>query len=380
MLSCWRRGALGLGLGLRTHSHSHTHSHTHSHRLKHTLSKTTYNMGVQCRKQLFMQKHHSRLLVTPQGDMVFREQGHGRPVVKEAYSEHELQIMSSGQRVGLLARLLFDGGVDCSPKTHFDYSESILKTQKLMRLKMPVLYEAAFEFEEVMVAVDILVRDTEGGWHMYEVKSSTSVKKEHLEDAALQCSVLEGTGLTLSSVNIIHLDKDYVRMGELDVKKLFKIVNIESEVRSRLDAVSLKVQEFKSDLAAPIVPEVDVGPHCSAPYTCKFRSNCFSQKQLPDTFSIMDLKYGPGRKQWELMQLGVVSTLQIPSDYPLSPKQWIQVSCDKSSSLKHCDKDALKSFLATLRYPLAFMVSCIACSLVFNNLNWLLLPPFIFHL
>jgi hypothetical protein len=192
--------------------------------------------------------------------------------------------------------------------------------------------------------------------------------------------VLEGTGLTLSSVNIIHLDKDYVRMGELDVKKLFKIVNIESEVRSRLDAVSLKVQEFKSDLAAPIVPEVDVGPHCSAPYTCKFRSNCFSQKQLPDTFSIMDLKYGPGRKQWELMQLGVVSTLQIPSDYPLSPKQWIQVSCDKSSSLKHCDKDALKSFLATLRYPLAFMVSCIACSLVFNNLNWLLLPPFIFHL
>ena len=294
--------------------------------------------------------------------------------------------MASGQRVGALAQTLFPGGIDCSPVSHFDFTASFKKTRKLVDLCMPVLYEAAFEASGVMVAVDVLALSPPAGgaageWHMYEVKSSTKVKPEHITDAALQCHILQQSGLELASVNIIHVDRTYTRpdSGPVNVQQLFKVVDISQEVAALQSTLPGQIQELQHMVAASEVPEVTIGPHCSSPYSCKFQTHCFSQHRpaVPAKYSVLDLKYGPGRKQWDLLlRQGVSSTLQIPSDYALSPAQHAQVACDQRESQQESqqdnesdrvekahgvggvfDRERVDEFLATLRYPLAFLVS-----------------------
>ena len=51
--------------------------------------------------------------------------------------------------------------------------------------KINVIYEAAFEYENVLVRVDVLKRDKDG-WEMIEVKSSKEAKPHHLNDIASQ--------------------------------------------------------------------------------------------------------------------------------------------------------------------------------------------------
>lgn len=304
----------------------------------HTLSKTTFNLGLQCEKQLYLHKNHKRMGVS-----------------KESFSDHEQQIMQAGQKVGRLAHSLFPGGVDCSPASYFDFKASTAKTTKMVKLRMPVLYEAAFQATDVLVAVDILVKGEGAEWHMYEVKSSTSVKEEHIDEAALQAQVLEQSGVELASVNIIHIDKNYIRQGAVDVLALFNIEDVTARVRAKSSEISSQVEEFKTLLSAPQPPEVPVGSHCFKPYPCKFSSHCFSQADLPPTCSVLDLK---STKKWQLLHdLGVKSTRDIPDHFPLTDIQTVQVKCDKSDLQEHCDVPKLTHFLQNeLKYPLAYLV------------------------
>ena len=51
----------------------------------------------------------------------------------------------------------------------------------------------------MLVKVDILHRRRDGRWRLIEVKSSTSVKEEHLDDVAIQYRVLSRCGLDVGS-------------------------------------------------------------------------------------------------------------------------------------------------------------------------------------
>ena len=50
-----------------------------------------------------------------------------------------------------------------------------------------------------------------GYWGMREVKSSGEVKEHHYDDVAVQVHVLRNTGVRVSSVEILHVNKKYVR-------------------------------------------------------------------------------------------------------------------------------------------------------------------------
>ncbi|MDQ6996800.1 MAG: hypothetical protein Q9M82_04980 [Mariprofundus sp.] len=57
----------------------------------------------------------------------------------------------------------------------------------------------------VLVRVDLLER-TETAWVLTEVKASTSVKPYHLNDAAIQTWVLQGCGLKVDAVRLMHVN------------------------------------------------------------------------------------------------------------------------------------------------------------------------------
>src|SRR6185369_5257390 len=66
-------------------------------------------------------------------------------------------------------------------------------------------------------------------YHLYEIKSSTSTKKEHLPDATFQ-SIVIGQMINLETTHLVLLNDEYVRGDELDIEQLFSIPDVTGEV------------------------------------------------------------------------------------------------------------------------------------------------------
>jgi hypothetical protein len=293
----------------------------------HVLSKSSYVRGCQCPKALYYIKNRRDLLppTDPQRQAIF----------------------DAGNAVGLLAQQLFLGGVDCRPDSPFDYSASYAATQAAVARGERVIYEAAFLHDGVMAALDILVR-TDEGWKAYEVKSSGSAKPYHVTDAALQAHVIEQCGVPLVDVSIVHMNNKYVRAGEISVPDLFTITSIREAVAKERLLVPQRIEALKAMLATGKEPEVAIGPHCDAPFECDFKGHCWAA--VPTEQSVLTLTHAYGNG-WDLFHRGVERLAEVPDSEPLSAAQRRQVDGWKNGRTI-IDGDAIRSWLATIRYPL----------------------------
>jgi hypothetical protein len=309
------------------------------------LTKSTVTYGRQCLKRLYLHANHKRLGVeqdapAPGGGLAAR--------------------LELGTRVGLLAQSIFPGGVDCSPSNRAsgsggrDYSEAVASTtSRIADGTTSVLYEASFQSDLVFVALDILVRK-EDGWHGYEVKSTKSVESQHITDAAIQWWVIEQSGLlSLTSMNIIHLNGDFVLdAGPMDVHKLFAFTDVTSRVQALKAEVAAAVQEQLACLDVEDVPAVRIGRQCSSPYPCSFMSHCWRQAGVP-AYSVLNLSRG-GAKSWKLFYEGVARIDDIDEGTPLSPAQRLQVQCERTQ-LPHVDVPAISEFVSSISYPIYYL-------------------------
>ncbi|MCH7611560.1 MAG: DUF2779 domain-containing protein, partial [Chloroflexi bacterium] len=223
---------------------------------KHLLSKSTFLRGLQCHKSLYLNRHRRDLRdeISPELEAVF----------------------AMGREVGELARGLFPGGVPSKPPKSFQFQRAVEVTRELIEAGKDIIYEAAFQHERVLALVDILVRDGDK-WRAYEVKSSASLKEVHIPDAGIQYYIMQGQGIELADLSIVHLNTSYVRQGELDLEQLFSIVSVHSEVLELQPELPDLVADLKGILAGGMVPEIPIGPHCSVPYDCDFIGYCWSE-------------------------------------------------------------------------------------------------------
>jgi hypothetical protein len=174
------------------------------------LSKSSLIKGIQCSKALYLYKYHYDL--------------------KDPVSRIQQEKFDRGHRVGKLAQSLFPGGKDCTPPNIMSYDQSIKATEALVRSKFPVIYEAAFKYQGILVALDILVHQ-DGKWYAYEVKSSLKITNTYIQDIAIQYYVIRNSGLELEDVFIIHVDGEYIlKDNQLNLQELFKIISVKEQV------------------------------------------------------------------------------------------------------------------------------------------------------
>jgi hypothetical protein len=175
------------------------------------LSKSLYTRGLQCSKSLWLKKYKPEVLTPP--------------------DKQTLAVFETGHRVGELACQLFPNGKEVPFKgTTFD--EKISLTNKWMEEGIRDICEATFNYDDVLVMIDILHINDDGSVEIYEVKSSTEVKDIYLHDAAIQYYVLSGLGYPVKSVNIVHINNKYVREERLEIEKLFTIADVSDFVHT----------------------------------------------------------------------------------------------------------------------------------------------------
>jgi len=247
--------------------------------------------GQQCHKRLYLECFHRELAgpVDPQSQARFDE----------------------GQQVGELARALRPGGV-LIEEDHLHPREAIESTARaLADPDIPAIYEAAFQFQDVLIRVDIFARTSPKAFEFIEVKSSTKVKAEHRPDLGIQLWVLEGAGLSIDKANLAHLNKAYEYSGGEHVcDQLFALVDLTAELRASQDKHLAALQDMWESLQAAEPPAVDVGPHCKKPHECNFLSHC--RADLPE-HPIQDFYKLTVRQRKQLSALGVRTIPTIPA-------------------------------------------------------------------
>ena len=220
-----------------------------------------------------------------------------------------------------MARLLFPGGVLVEEKP-WEHAAAVARTAALMADRsVPAIFEAAFEYSGVRVRVDVLERLQRGYWGLREVKSSGEVKEHYYDDVAVQVHVLRSMGVRLSSVEILHVNKDYVR-GQKGVSwpKFFRRVEVKTEARRRLDGIKTRIKKQVACLSRTQAPKIEPDAHCHAPYSCEHWEDCTASKPTDWVFHMPNLS---ARQRAELQVLGVEAISAIPDDFRLSPRQKI---------------------------------------------------------
>jgi hypothetical protein len=186
-------------------------------------------------------------------------------------SEATLAVMTQGTNVGELACGYFSDGKMAVLEDYPGF-ESAERTQEFIRQGIETIYEATFIFDDTLVAVDILHKNN-GKWSLYEVKSTNSVKPQHIKDVAVQYYVLKGCGLDLEDAFLMHLYSSYVRRGELDVKQLFLPESVMGQILPMQQDIATNLLMLR-EMVGKDEPDIQMGAQCSSPYACDFRAYC----------------------------------------------------------------------------------------------------------
>lgn len=296
---------------------------------KHFLSKSLYTRGLQCEKSLWLKKNNPDVLTQP--------------------DEAQKVIFATGDKVGEEACKLFPGG----EKIEFEgttFKEKIQKTRELISSGCGIIYEASFSHNNIFVMVDIL-RKSENGWEIYEVKSSTAVKDVHIHDVAVQKYVLEGCELNITKTAVVHLNNQYVRGENLDIQQLFTIAEIDSLDYEHFENIDENLILFNEALDHHDEPDIQIGQHCLKPYECDCKNYCWAiQNKIPD-YSVFNISGLNAKKKFDLYHSGIININDVPSDYPLSQKQRAQVD-GELANIEVIDRAEISQFLNELHYPI----------------------------
>lgn len=213
------------------------------------LSKSRILLHRQCPKRLWLQIHRPEL-AEDAPDAVAR--------------------MSTGTAVGELARALHPDGVLINGD---DLSQAQADTRCALRIGNGPIFEATFEAEGVLVRADLLIPEL-AGYRVVEVKSSTSVKPYHVEDAAVQTWVAERAGIAVTRTEIAHIDNRFIYPGGEDYRGLLNHADVSTQVRTLLPAIPTWIDAARATLTGD-EPLLEAGGQCDDPFPCPFVGYCW---------------------------------------------------------------------------------------------------------
>ncbi len=167
------------------------------------LSKSKLLAFRQCPKRLWLEIH--------------------QPALREDSPATQARF-AVGHQVGDVARTLYDPagkGQLIDAKTE-GYDAAFARSWALLA-SANAIFEAGFSAGGALAFADVMLPARKGGkrvWRMIEVKSSTSVKDYHRDDAAVQAFVAREAGVPLASVSLAHIDSTWVYPGGEDYQGL----------------------------------------------------------------------------------------------------------------------------------------------------------------
>ncbi len=287
------------------------------------LTKSKYTTGLACPRHLWMMFHQPERL--PEHDAATK------------------LIFDQGHEVGHLAKTLFPSGISLSE----EFSRNIKETAEALKQRKP-LFEAGLVAGNLYARADILVPVENNEWDIVEVKSSTKIKDEHIEDVSFQKYCYTQAGLAIRKCFLMHINNTYVKHGAINPAELLVQEEITAQVDMCIPSVPGKVAALLAIINSPTPPDVTIGNGCENGKKCV----CEECMNFLPEHHVFDL-YKGGKTSHELFKANILSLMDVPAGTKLNAKQKIQIDCIQSNK-PHIDMNQLKSFLAQLKEPLYY--------------------------
>lgn len=223
------------------------------------LSKSKLLAWRQCPRRLWLELHGDKSLLN--------------------VSSATAAILENGRAVGEVARNIYDpeGRGTLLELQEIGMARLLEQSEQLAgEIKAPI-FEAGFAANGALSLADVMLPVKLGrkcGWLMVEVKSSTSVKDYHRDDAAIQAYVARVAGVSLLGIALAHVDSGWVYPGGGDYDGLLVEHDLTDEAFARGEEVEGWIAEAAKVARKRKEPEIATGNHCSQPFACGYYNHC----------------------------------------------------------------------------------------------------------
>jgi hypothetical protein len=266
--------------------------------------------------------------------------------------ENTQAVFDAGNLFEGYAEKLFDHGVRLGFTDYTTYLALPEQTMEALLGGAKTIFQARFEVGQTTCICDVIDVVDDKTFDLYEIKSSTSAKTEHIVDLAFQVKVIEGAGFKVRNISVIHVNNEYVRRGTIDPNEFCIKTDVTDKVRAKAEFTNTKVDEALATVQLPDMPDptpASAGLGAFAEWLDIFKS---ITEQPED--SIYDLCALNASKIEKFERAGITQITDIPDDFELSPKQNLQV---RAAKLGHqlILNEPIRDFLKTSEYPLYFL-------------------------
>ena len=291
------------------------------------LSKSRYCSGLQCKKILWLEKY--------------------KPEVMEETNKEA--IMEQGNAVHEVARYLFGEHIN------IEYTDNLQEMVKdtyrtIESYQDVVITEASFNYQNNFCSVDILKKHNDD-YEIYEVKSSTKLKDVYINDASYQYYVLTSLGFKVTKCCVVIINRDYERIGDIDLKQLFlqnditkTVIDLQPEVKTNIEVINKYMEEATE-------PKEELSRRCIEPYVCPFFNYCTRNIPHPNVF---DITVNPGVTSFNFYHQGY-RTFKDLLNAKINNRQRQRIEFELYQKEPYIDKASIKEFLNTLSYPLYYL-------------------------
>ena len=227
------------------------------------ITKTDFMRGMQCEKMLWLDKHKPGLRLIPP----------------------EIQArLDAGNDFGDRAMSMFGPYEEMTvyrPGTTIPDKKAMLaRTQEHLSLGTPVICEAAFSNYNNYCAVDLL-RKTETGYDMYEVKNAPEVYEQFVRDAGFQYYIVTRCGVRIGHVFLV--------IHGPDEENPFLPVDITKQAKDCYSWINEHIWALNRLQKEPEEPPTQPGSQCTEPYACWYYDYCHGLNKPAEQLAIGDL-------------------------------------------------------------------------------------------
>lgn len=261
-----------------------------------TFSKSKLMALRQCPKRLWLEIH--------------------RPDLRED-SDATQTSFQVGHQVGDIAQRIYDPegrGVLIDIESE-GFNRAFERSAELLQSAQPI-FEAGFTAAGALAFADVMLPVQENGkqaWRMIEVKSSTSVKAYHRDDAAVQFFIARASNIPLTTISLAHIDSSWVYPGDENYRGLLKENDLTSDAFARTEEVKNWIAQAQCIAANSSEPDVATGKQCEEPFECGFHDYCSRNDPKPE-FPVSWLPRFSSTKVQELAANGVYDLKGVPDD------------------------------------------------------------------
>ena len=234
-----------------------------------------------------------------------------------------------------------------------DLAKMIEATKAEMDRGTNVICEASFSYNGLYCAVDLLKKEN-GGWAIYEVKSSTHGEREaYAADVAYQKYVLEHCKVNVTGTYLVVINNEYVFDGTLKLDELFRITDVSDAVAEKSREVEELLFIAERYLDKPDEPQIDLSEACQKPYDCPYWAYCTRNLPRPNVF---DLYRMPFKKKLEHYHKGEIEFSDLWKSKKICDlKQLRQIDCTLHGYGDVVDAECIEEFMKKFSYPLYFL-------------------------